>query len=359
MVITRKDLINGIFLLGFLIVAYFLTRFILPFLTPFILGFIFSIIVEPIVRLLMRKTRIGRGGAVAISLVTVFGAIVLIISFLAVQLTSELISLSGTLPEFFDRLSDIITVKWKSLFLYYEQLPPNVHKVVNQFANEFRNSLSDIAISLKNITKDIADSFILTVSKLPNLLAIIIVALLATFFISRDRNVILKLWYNTFPYAWAEKVVRVLKDIIEALTGYFKAQIILISITMVQAVIGLYIIGTDYALLKGLIIGFFDFLPVLGPGSVFLPLILWELINGSVSMGIKITILWLVIMVVRQLLEAKIVSDTIGLHPLVTLISMYVGLKAYGFIGMVFGPIVVIALEAIWKAGLFNYRLYK
>jgi predicted PurR-regulated permease PerM len=82
-------------------------------------------------------------------------------------------------------------------------------------------------------------------------------------------------------------------------------------------------------------------------------------VHGSFSMGLKIAILWLVIMVVRQLIEAKIVSATIGLHPLVTLMSIYVGLKAYGFIGMVLGPIVVIALEAIWKSGLFNYRLYK
>jgi sporulation integral membrane protein YtvI len=359
LVITKKDLYNGIFLIVGLIVAYFVTRFVMPFLTPFILGFIFSLILEPIVRLLQRKTRISRGGAVAISLVTVFGVIVFIISLLAVQLTSELISLSGSLPKFFDKLAQIITVKWKSLFLYYEQLPPNIHAVVNQFTDELRNSLSDIAISLKDVTKNIANSLIATVSKLPNLLAIIIVALLATYFIGRDRNVILKLWYSTFPYSWADKVVRVLSNIIEALTGYFKAQMIIISITMVQAVIGLYLIGTDYALLKGLIIGFFDFLPVFGPGSVFLPLILWELVNGSVSMGMKIAILWLVIMVVRQLIEAKIVSATIGLHPLVTLISIYVGLKAYGFIGMVLGPIVVITLEALWKAGLFNYRLYK
>ncbi|HHW60769.1 MAG TPA: AI-2E family transporter, partial [Syntrophomonadaceae bacterium] len=100
--------------------------------------------------------------------------------------------------------------------------------------------------------------------------------------------------------------------------------------------------------------GLFDILPILGPGTIFVPWVIWEFMSGRAGMGISLLIVYIIISAVRQFLEPKVVGDNIGLHPLLTLISLYVGLQLGGLVGMILGPIILVILIASYRAGVFE-----
>jgi predicted PurR-regulated permease PerM len=125
---------------------------------------------------------------------------------------------------------------------------------------------------------------------------------------------------------------------------------------MIISIAGLYLSGAQYALTVGLLVSFFDLIPVLGPATVYLPWIIWSFVSGSTAFGVKLTVLYLTVLVVRQVMETKIVSANLGLHPLATLVAMYAGLKTIGIPGLVLGPIVMIAAMAVFKAGILPPR---
>ena len=163
----------------------------------------------------------------------------------------------------------------------------------------------------------------------------------------------LDLLEHHMPQKWVRKLGKHIREITFCLVGYLKAEAILILISFIISVIGLYllkVIGMDiqYPLLIALAIGFVDALPILGSGTVMVPWAIISALNGDLKLGISIIVLWIIMSVVRQFLEPKIVSGKIGIHPIFTLIAMYTGFKLIGVMGMLVGPIVLIILKSIF-----------
>lgn len=146
----------------------------------------------------------------------------------------------------------------------------------------------------------------------------------------------------------------VLGKLIKAFVGFVKAYSILISITFILTLVAMKILNVQYALTLALIIALADILPVLGPGAIYVPWIIWEFISHHLAMGIALLAAYVIISAVRQFLEPKIVGDNIGLHPLVTLMSLYVGLKLGGVVGMIMGPVCVVIFIAIYRTGVLD-----
>ena len=143
-------------------------------------------------------------------------------------------------------------------------------------------------------------------------------------------------------------------DLQKALFGYFRAQFIMISITAVVVIIGLSIIGVNYAISIGLLIGLVDLLPYLGVGAAMVPWIAFTFIYGNISLGIGLSILYGVILITRQILEPKVLASSVGLDPLPTLIAMFVGLSCSELSGLIIGPVSLVILSAIHRANVFS-----
>ena len=144
---------------------------------------------------------------------------------------------------------------------------------------------------------------------------------------------------------------------------YLKAETILIVVSFVISLIGLYIfkiigLNIEYPLIAALGIGFVDALPIFGSGTVMLPWAVILAFNGDYTLSVCILVLWIVMSCVRQLIEPKIVSKQIGIHPIFTLIAMYTGFKFIGVMGMLVGPILLIVLKDIF-AGLIDKGVMK
>ncbi len=340
-------IISKLMIIIILVLIYFVIAKSIVFLLPFIIGWLISIIIEPMVRLLNKKFKIYRGVSSFISIITFVVIGGLLISSLGGLLISELTKLSDKLPDITLRAKDFITYLDEIFQSFYISIFPNV-------ANSISDTLYNFLNSLAKYIGVLATSSINVVTAIPNFLLFVLFTLLSAFFISKDKEKIYKFIRVRIPdKIYKSKKLKILKeDLILALLGYLKAQLILMTITFIQSAIGLTLIGVNYAILIAFIISFVDALPVLGSGSIYIPWIIVKLLTKDYNTAIFLLVLYLIITIVRQTLEPKILSSQIGLYPLVTLISIYLGIRIFGFIGIILGPIIVISVLALQKVGV-------
>ena len=183
-----------------------------------------------------------------------------------------------------------------------------------------------------------------------------LVTVLATYFMSSDKHKIVSFLDSQIPSDWLRNTRNVINNVFTALFGWLRAQLILMSVTFSEVLIGFLIIGIENALLLALIIALVDALPILGTGSILVP---WAFIDlvflGNTREGLSLALLWLITLFVRQLIEPKVVGHQIGIHPLFTLFGMYLGLQFMGVFGLFLGPICVViikhTMEGILKTG--------
>lgn len=334
------------------LIVYASVKYLLPALIPFIIALFFSFIMEPIIAVLQRRVKLPRGIATFIAMIVVYGGIVFAFTIILFKLVAELVYISLSLP---DVVADT-RIYFQNLDLlekataFYVNLPPYVTSSLEQ-------NVTSIAANLQGFITKAVNSILQYVSLVPSTIVVLLVTGVATYFLARDRQVIFRKLMGLIPEPWDKKAVEVIREVAAAFMSYLRAQIVLISITIIISVSGLYIIGAEYALTIGLLMGFLDLLPVVGPSLVYLPWIVWSFVIGNTAFGIKMIVLYVILLTVRQISETKIVSASLGLYPLATLIAMYVGLKLIGVIGLVLGPVLLIAIQAMFKAGVFSNKV--
>ncbi|KYD21795.1 hypothetical protein B4109_2120 [Geobacillus stearothermophilus] len=149
----------------------------------------------------------------------------------------------------------------------------------------------------------------------------------------------------------------VIAQLSKAGIGFIKAQFLLSLVTFFLALAGLLVLGIDYAALMALVIVIVDILPILGTGSVLVPWGIISMANGDNTLGVGLIVLFIVITVVRRIIEPKVFSTNLGISPLAALVSVYLGFQLLGFIGLFVGPVVVILIEALAKAGVIKWTI--
>lgn len=315
---------------------------VVKILIPFMIALLLAMFLEPLVRLFMNRGRMSRASAAGLSMLLVFGGIGIILWLLINRLVVELIDLSQSLPHYQKPVQDFIAraVEQGRYFIFQY---PDINQRIQENLGSITDRVSGFAGSLANFLLHFATA-------VPGAVLGIIVTLIATYFFIRDRRLIVNLWLKIMPAPWGGRVLEISREVAGAFLAYVRAQAVLISLSTIQAIVGLYIIGAEYALTVGLLVGLFDMIPVLGPATIIIPWAAWSIISGSTALGIKLIVLYLFIWLVRQSLEAKVVAANLGLHPLAVLAAMYIGLKTLGVLGLIIGPIMLIAVQAAMKA---------
>jgi len=342
-------------LVGLKTVTFFFQSFLPVFSTvvqqigaalfPFILALLLAFLLEPIVQRITVLTKLRRGFASLFALVLVYGILGLVLFALINRLNNEVSNIAMSFPAY-DDLVRFVEVKVQKM-QHLINLNPGVKAAVLE-------STQDIFAQLKSGASTASVFLLRVLAALPGTLAIMMVAIVGTYFISADLPRVKDFLHSVFPTSWKGKVRVVSADLGTALSGFLKAELTLIGITMVLTIVGLSILRLDYAFTVGVLTGLLDLLPVVGTGLLFIPWIVWNLIIGQVAFAVKLAVVWGIMVAVRQALEPKLLSKSIGLDPLPTLISMYVGIKLLGGWGLLLGPAVVIIYQALIKAGVFN-----
>jgi sporulation integral membrane protein YtvI len=193
-----------------------------------------------------------------------------------------------------------------------------------------------------------------TVSWVPKLFVGIVLSVISSAFFALDYGIVVEFLSNLVP----EKR-RGLADEVKTLLGeigvkYIKAYALLMTITFVELAIGLSVLGIDGALTIAAMTAVVDILPVLGTGGIVVPWAVFHLIKGNLFLGLGLAILYLVITVVRQILEPKVVGQQIGLHPIVVLLCMYVGVQLFGIIGLFLLPFTILVVKYLYDNGVIG-----
>lgn len=323
---------------------------------PFVVGYIISLIANPLVKFLDKKINIKRkaGSAIVIILVLAFVVLIFYGIFLAVSMTFH--SIMDNLPA--------ITASFKE---EYEEISRVLTRVGQTMPRDMRESYEDFG---KKITEAFTtwvsglgsgsiSTYVSTfASNLPNMLIGIIFGLLSSYFFIADKLKI-EWWVKANLPSGVNKTIKEIKhNCIDVIGGYFKAQFKIMAVVYVVLLIGLGIFRAPYYALSAFGIAFVDMLPFFGTGTVLGPWAIIKILTGEYMKAIYLIILYLVTQLVRQLIQPKLLGDSIGLNPFATLFFMYVGFLWGNVLGMIVAVPIAMLFINLCKSGVFGNMVY-
>jgi len=330
---------------GAVVVLSRVAAFLLPILAPLIVAGLLALFLEPAVRFFQVRLRFPRALAALTAMIIMVGGLGVLMTVGVLRLIAELGSLSKALPDYAAGLRAFAEDLVGRGLVFYGNLPPAVSDYVD-------NAVKAASESAESGLAAVVNGILAGLGKLPDAFFVVLIVLLGTYFFSRDLGLLKDSWLRWLPGSWGRDSMAVARQAFGAFKGYLRAQAVLVSITTVVAIAGLMVVGSPYAVSLGLLTGFFDLIPVLGPSTVFVPWIIWCFFTGATGFAVKLGIILGIILVLRQLLEAKVIAMSLGVHPLAILAAMYIGLKTVGVFGLAIGPILVIIIQAAAKAYL-------
>jgi sporulation integral membrane protein YtvI len=351
--VNKKRLIKLLIITAAVAVSIYLFFKLLKYVLPFVLAFLFSSIIKPAVEFLNVKLKFKRGLSTLLCTLIFFAVIGTILFFVVIALINQISGIVSSLPEWIDQISKPISgiiASLNNLSTYF----PNMSA---ELANGLAQISASIISSLSNIAATIGKFIINRAVSIPATIIFIFITVLATYFYSKDRKYFKDLISKQLPDQWIETFYENRKNITGTLIKWLKAQAIILSITFTELLIGFSLIGVKYTLLFAIIIALIDILPVLGTGTVMIPWIIISYLSGDTSLAVKLFALYAIETAVRQIIEPKIVGRGIGIHPLITLLAMYIGVNFFGVLGFLLGPIYIMIFKNVMTGVLEGKKI--
>ncbi|KHF39456.1 hypothetical protein LQ50_15485 [Halalkalibacter okhensis] len=353
-VIVRVLIVALLLVLGWL-AFYYVVWLTFPFLIA--LGIAFCM--NPVVNWLERSARFPRPLAVLTGILFLFGLVGGVLTLEIIKLIDGFQYLSRLVPDQVETISthiqayvnDHILPLWARGLGFIDELDVAQRDAIE---NSIQQLGGQFASLLGNAGQAIANSLSQFIGALPITLTVFVFVLLSLYFISKDWHRLQAIVKKNLPKRLLEQMAQVYRDLKFKLIGFLTAQFILISMTAVVNLIGLFILRVEHALTIALILGVVDLLPYLGTGIILIPWGIYSMMTGDLFLGVGLLILYALTITLRQLAEPKVLSSSLGLNPLATLISLFVGLQLFGFIGLFIGPVILVLLLSFHEAKLFE-----
>lgn len=338
--------IKNIFILAISVVAVYLAFKLAAFYIPFLVAFILSLMLEPIIRFLMRKLKLTRRTSSIFVFIIAIAVIAGLLIWIITTLISEASNLLSNLNRYIDAGYKLFQNIISSVDFSKFNIPEEVMTIVQNSGMEFLNTITQWA---KTALTKIIDF----ITSVPTLGVYCGISLIALYFMCVDKIYMIDQMEHHLPETWVKRIGVHLKSLIKSLGGYLKAELILVIISFFISLVGLYIFyflgwNIEFPLIIALGIAFVDALPIFGSGTVMIPWAAILAFSGDIKLSIGVFVLWCIMSIVRQLIEPRIVSGQIGIHPIFTLIAMYTGFRFVGVWGLLLGPIVLIILKNIY-----------
>ncbi|HWT76712.1 MAG TPA: sporulation integral membrane protein YtvI [Mobilitalea sp.] len=350
-----KIFLNYIFII---LVALFLL-FVLPkligFFLPFVIGLVVAMIANPLVHFLEKKVKLLRKHSSAIIIVLVIVVIVGAAALLIAVLVREIKGLMNNLPAMIYTAKQQINDATLYINKLTAPLPDNIKTAIDNAITGIEDSITEYVNNKQPLTMSKAGSFVGNVAE--GFLGVI-VTILSAYFFAAGRDELVGGLKRILPDSAINYWRLIYDNFKAAFGGYFKAQFKIMLVLTVIMFIGFEILKVNYSFLFALGIAFIDLLPVFGTGAILWPWAIIDMINGNYVEAIGLAVIYLICQIVKQVLQPKMVGDSIGLHPLATLIFMFIGYKLYGVFGMIIGIPIGMVLVNLYRIGMFD-RLIK
>ena len=340
-------------LLATFLVIYFGLRLFF-FFTPFVVGWVIAMIASPVVKWLENRLKIVRKLGTVLIIIGVLSVIILTAYVSITQLWEAIRDLSSNLPGYIDKVNEqiiIISQKLENMFSF----------IPNNMDDAWENIVSNLDVYIASFIDTISEPTVSAAGnlakKIPSVLVAIVVCIASAYFFVAEHDEIIQWLKQVTPKAVQIQMELVNKNFKCAIGGYFKAQFKIMIIIGIFLILSFSILGIKHAVILAILIAMLDFLPLFGTGTAMIPWALGLFLLGDYRMGVYLVILYVLTQAIHQLLQPKLVADSIGINPILTLFLLYIGYRFGGIIGMIITIPIGLILINLYKSGAFDYIL--
>lgn len=342
------NLLAAVFILAFVI---FVMPRLLTYFMPFVFGFVLSLIANPVVRFLEKKIKIKRKYGSAIIIIAVIGALVLLCYGLGSALVTGLRGFMAYIPTMYANAGAEMNAAADQLQNILDKFPLTQNINLDEAGSMLGSYFTELFSGSGDLTVLAIGDF---AKQIPGALVATVMGLLATYFFIADKEKLSKLVEQHLPKSFRENTRRIYEQLVMVVGGYFKAQFKIMGVIYIVVTVGLMILRVQYAWLIGFGIAVLDMLPVFGTGTVLCPWAVIKLFSGNYATAVGMLILYAVALLVHQLVQPKLVGESVGMEPFAALFFMYVGYRVSSVIGMIVAIPVGMILINLYKAGAFD-----
>ncbi len=337
-------LIKGLFYLGVGIASYFGIKLLVGVLWPFAVAGIITVSLQGVINRLVDKFKMKRRPASVALVLTVYISVIVLSVYLVRALYMQLTELLAQLPRYADSISATVNAVTKKVSQFFGEMP--------DFGNGFLEDIPTVA--LKTVAESLAASVTGAVtdiaSGIPQFILSLAVMIIAGVYIAKDYGEISAFITGILPPDTTEKLIFIKDQILKKLAKLLRGYLIIIIMTFVELTVGLSVLGVKYALVISAITAVVDILPVLGTGTVLIPWAVFAGLSGNPIRAVGFMVLYIIMTAVRNITEPKIIGSNIGVHPVLTLGAIFLGLRLFGAMGVLLAPITAIVLKSIYDA---------
>lgn len=349
--IYLKVILNLLTALAVVLLCIFLLPRCIWFFMPFILGWLIALIASPVVHFFEEKLKVKRKAMTAVVIVAVLAVVVLLVYLLGAKLIKEGINFVNELPNI-----------WNSILAEFNKVGANLQGVYNRMPADTQATIDDILVELGNYADGVMSRIELpsfeavgnVAKQIPDIFLGVVICLLSAYFFVADKGYMSAVAEKYLPASVRYHFNLIRRSFRNAVGGYFRAQFKIECWVYILLVIGLMILGVDYAFLVAFGIAILDFLPVFGTGTVMIPWALIELLSNNYRMMFGLLAIWLIAQLVRQVIQPKIVGDSMGMDAIPTLFLLYIGYRAAGVMGMILAVPIGIIVVNLYEEGAFD-----
>ncbi len=327
---------------------------LLVFFMPFVIGWVIAMIANPLVRILERRLKIVRKHSSAVIVVAVLAAVIGLGYFVVSRLLMQVYGLIRDLPDLYAIASaemDAIAARFDDVF---RMLPDEVEQQWHEIGGNIWQALGGLVQTIASPTVEAAGNVAM---RIPSVFVYLIITILSSYFFIAERDRILEFWKRYLPASGSRYFGYLKSDAKRLIGGYFSAQFKIMFVVGLILAAGFLVLGVNYAVLLAILVAMLDFLPLFGTGTVLIPWALFKLLSGQYPLAAGLALLYVLTQAVRQLIQPKIVGDSMGLPPLMTLFLLFLGFKFQGISGMILAVPVGIVVLNLYKYGAFDAML--
>lgn len=346
-----KSFTNLILVVVIVLGCIFVAPKVILLFMPFIIGWFLALLANPLVRFFEEKIKIKRKAGSVLVIVSVIAGICVLIYAIGNRLVKALIGFLKIVPDMWqDMKVEFLGVsrKWSNVI---DSLPKEVVEKAGEIGETIGTEVGVIVGELSVPTADAVGDF---AGNIPGIVIAVIMCLLSAYFFVTEKDYVGNLFKKIIPASWMKKCLLLKKTTIDVIVGYLKAQLkIEIWVYFILAA-GFMLLKVRYGYLIAIPIALLDILPVFGTGTVLVPWTLFKLLSGDYIYALGLMVIWGVSQLVRQVIQPKMIGDSMGMAPIPTLIHLYVGYKMAGVIGMIVAVPFGILVLAMNDAGFFD-----
>ncbi len=322
------------------------------FFMPFVIGWCISAIAAPVVDWLEKHFKIVKKLGSALIVILVIALIVLLFYLAVSRLVTEAGDFIKNIPELYGQLESGLWEIGGSLSGLFEKLPEEVQTGFQSMVENINLYMGDLISKIGEPTVTAAGNLAM---RLPFYLVSVLVAVVSAYFFTVEREEVLNWAKKVMPQSIVKRMTLVMDNMRYAVGGYFRAQFKIMGIVFLILLIGFALLKIKYFALVAFLIAFLDFLPFFGTGTAMIPWALYKLLVGNYKTALLLVVIYAVTQISRQILQPKLVADSMGMNPLVTLFLLYVGYRVSSVLGLILAVPIGMVVINMCQAGAFDY----